>query len=82
MVKLEDFTELAKKIELLSPKPGDVVVIRHNRAILEYEAFGFRQAFHAILPEGVTWLFVPDGISVENLDETEMRRAGWERTSP
>lgn len=77
IVKRTTFTECFRK---LSPHSGDIVVFKLNQWC--EDAVGQLREAQKLLPEGIVFVCLSPGETVELLPEEAMRKHGWERVKP
>lgn len=75
--------DIEVEISKLSPKQGDVVVVKVNGPMLRETAVNLRDALRKSLDsagiEGVSAMVLDKGCDLALLDEDAMRQAGWVR---
>lgn len=64
------------EVRKLSPKPGDLLVLTGDSRSLPLLMQG---DLRSLVPEGVTWIVLPTGFTLEKVSETQMAQAGWIR---
>lgn len=72
--------DLDLSLEKLSPKPGDVVVIRLPKGTPHYgELISSMHFLVDKLPPGVSAIVAQEGVSLEVVSEEQMLELGWVR---
>lgn len=75
-LKINSDIKLGKlKMEI---KKDDVIIIKSVSPIGDYIKKNFVDQWRKIFPDNLI-IFLPEGITLEKLDEREMNRAGWIR---
>lgn len=74
---MDSSQDLKAAVSLLEPHPGQVVVVTGSRP--EPSTI---DALVNQFPEGVLFVLLDSGSSIELLDEEQMRTNGWVRTRP
>ncbi len=71
--------ELALSVQLLQPKEGDLIVLRHKSEDYEFLPAVLDVAKRIAAETKVFVAVIQQGESLELLDEETMRKAGWVR---
>lgn len=71
-------TEDLLLVERFSPRPGDVIVLNTTEAC-KTRVVKLARELEAILPHGCITIIVTPEVTLEQMDESLMRAAGWQR---